>query len=1077
MLALVRIALQRPLTFIVMAVMILLVGPLAAMKTPTDILPDIKIPVVAAVWTFTGLPAKDMNGRIISYYERSITSTVNNIEHIESQSLNGVGVVKIFFQPGVNVATATAQVTSISQTVLKQMPPGITPPQILNYSASTVPILQLALSSPKIGENQLFDTANNFIKPALATVPGLSIPSPYGGRVRQIQIDVNPTALQAKGLSAQDVENAIAAQNQIIPAGTAKIGPFEYNINLNDSPTAIAALNDLPIKVVNGATIYIHDVANVRDGAPPQQNVVRVDGHRSVLMTILKSGTSSTLSIVAGVKAALPKVQESLPPSLKILQLDDQSLFVKAAVSGVIREGVIAAALTSLMILLFLGSWRSALIIAVSIPLAILCSITALSVLGQTLNVMTLGGLSLAVGILVDDATVTIENINWHLEQGKPVQTSILDGGRQIVGPAFVSLLCICIVFVPMFFLPGVAGFLFVPMAEAVVFAMIASFILSRTLVPTLANYLLKAHDGGHEREVMEHHDAGAGRPPSRNPLVQFQHGFEAVFEAIRVGYRGILVLALGNQRKFIAGFMLFVVLSFALIPFLGRNFFPSIDSGQISMHVRAPVGTRIEETAVLFDHVEQAIRQVVPPKEMGTVVDNIGLPVSGINITYSNSGTIGSSDGDILVTLSEKHGPTAGYVKTLREKLPQEFPGAVFSFLPADIISQILNFGAPAPIDLQVSGPNSDANQAYANLLLSKLKLIPGLADVRLQQATDSPQLDVNVDRSRAGQMGVTEKDVTNSLSTTLAGSGQTAPAYWLNPANGVSYPIVAQTPQYQVNSLSQVENIPITPAAGGSPQILGGLASLSRSTTPAIISHYAIKPTFDIYATPQDRDLGAVTGDIAKVMKATASQLPKGATITLRGQVITMNSAFAGLIFGLLGAVVLIYLIVVVNFQSWLDPFVIVTALPAALAGIVWMLFATGTPLSVPALTGAIMCMGVATANSILVVSFCREQLEILGDPIEAALQAGFTRFRPVLMTALAMIIGMGPMALALGEGGEQNAPLGRAVIGGLIFATTATLFFVPVVFSLVHGKTQAAVKAAPAQPSFPEEPAHAH
>ncbi len=1060
-----------------MAVMIMLVGPLAAMKTPTDILPDIKIPVIAVVWTFTGLPAKDMSGRIISYYERSITSTVNNIEHLESQSLNGVGVVKIYFQPGTNISTATAQVASISQTVLKQMPPGITPPQILNYSASTVPILQLALSSPKIGENQLFDTANNFIKPALATVPGLSIPTPYGGRVRQIQIDVNPTALQAKGLSAQDVGAAIAAQNQIIPAGTAKIGQFEYNINLNDSPTAIAALNDLPIKVVNGATIYIHDVANVRDGSPPQQNVVRVDGHRSVLMTVLKSGSASTLSIVAGVKAALPKIQETLPPSLKILQLDDQSLFVKAAVSGVIREGVIAAALTSLMILLFLGSWRSALIIAVSIPLAILCSITALSVLGQTLNVMTLGGLSLAVGILVDDATVTIENINWHLEQGKPVQTSILDGGRQIVGPAFVSLLCICIVFVPMFFLPGVAGFLFVPMAEAVVFAMIASFILSRTLVPTLANYLLKSHDGGHEREVMEHHDAGAGRPPSRNPLVRFQHGFEAVFEKIRLGYRGLLVLALGAQRTFIAGFMLFVVLSFALIPFLGRNFFPSIDSGQISMHVRAPVGTRIEETAVLFDHVEQAIRTVVPPKEMGTVVDNIGLAVSGINIAYSNTGTIGSSDGDILVTLSEKHAPTAEYVKILREKLPREFPGATFSFLPADIISQILNFGAPAPIDLQVSGPNSDANQAYANVLLGKLKHIPGLADVRLQQATDSPQIDVNVDRSRAGQMGVTEKDVTTSLATTLAGSGQTAPAYWLNPKNGVSYPIVAQTPQYDVNSLSQVENIPITPAAGGPSQILGGLATLGRSTTPAIVSHYAIAPTFDIYATPQDRDLGAVTGDIAKVMKDTASQLPKGASITLRGQVITMNAAFAGLIFGLLGAVVLIYLIVVVNFQSWLDPFVIVTALPAALAGIVWMLFATGTPLSVPALTGAIMCMGVATANSILVVSFCREQLEILGDPIEAALEAGFTRFRPVLMTALAMIIGMGPMALALGEGGEQNAPLGRAVIGGLIFATAATLLFVPVVFSLVHGKKQAAAKAASATPSFHEEPVHAH
>jgi multidrug efflux pump subunit AcrB len=1072
MLALVRIALARPLTFIVMAIMIVLIGPLAAMRTPTDILPDINIPVIAVVWQYQGLPAPDMAGRIIYYYERTLTSTVNNIEHIESQSMTGVGVVKIYFQPGTDIRTATAQVTSISQTVLKQMPPGITPPQILNYSASTVPILQLAFSSPTLGEQKIYDTAQNFIRPALATVPGAATPSPYGGKVRQIQIDLDSQALQSKGLSAQDVETAISAQNLIIPAGTAKIGQFEYDVRLNDSPEAFDELNNLPIKTVNGATIYVRDVAHVRDGSPPQTNLVRVNGSRSVLMTVLKSGSASTLSIVAGVKSILPRLEQTLPPSFKVLLLGDQSIFVKAAVSGVIREGVIAAALTSLMILLFLGSWRSSLIIAVSIPLAVLCSITALSALGQTLNVMTLGGLSLAVGILVDDATVTIENINYHLEQGKPVQTAILDGGRQIVGPAFVSLLCICIVFVPMFFLQGVAGYLFVPLAEAVVFAMIASFILSRTLVPTLANYLLKSHDGAHERQVMADHDAQAGQTRSRNPLVRFQHGFEQTFERLRRGYRDILVLALQNPRKFVVGFMVVVLLSFGLTPFLGRNFFPSIDAGQINLHVRAPTGTRIEETAAEFDHIEQAIRNTIPPDQIGDVVDNIGLPFSGLNIAYSNSGTIGPQDGDILVSLKAGHSPTAGYVKTLRSTLPRAFPGATFSFLPADIISQILNFGAPAPIDLQVTGPDAAATLAYTNELMARVRKVTGIADVRLQQATNYPELRVDVDRTHADQLGVTERDVTDSLSTTLAGSAQTAPAYWLNPKNGVSYPIVAQTPQYKVDTLSDLDNIPVTSTTGGS-QILGGVAKITRDDTEAVISHYAIAPAYDIYATTQDRDLGAVAGDIDTIIKATHKDLPKGAVVTLRGQVPTMNSAFSGLLFGLIGAIVLIYLLVVVNFQSWLDPFVIITALPAALAGIVWMLFATGTTLSVPALTGAIMCMGVATANSILVVSFCREQLEITGDAVQAALEAGFTRFRPVLMTALAMIIGMGPMALALGEGGEQNAPLGRAVIGGLIFATFATLLFVPVVFSLVHGKTQAAPAA---EPSFPGEQAHA-
>ncbi|HLZ81921.1 MAG TPA: efflux RND transporter permease subunit, partial [Caulobacteraceae bacterium] len=984
-----------------------------------------------------------------------------------------IGIIKIFFQPGVDIRTATAQVTSISQTVLKQMPPGITPPTILNYNASTVPILQLALSSPELGEQKLFDTGQNFIRPALATVEGAAIPSPYGGKERQIQVDIDPVALQAKGLSAQDVENAIAAQNQIVPAGTTKIGLYEWNVKLNNSPEDVAALNDLPIKTVNGATIYIRDVAHVHDGSPPQRNVVRVDGRRSVLMTVLKSGATSTLAIVAGVKSLLPRIQETLPSSLKIIPLADQSLFVKAAVSGVVREGVIAASLTSLMILLFLGSWRSTLIIAVSIPLAVLSSIAALSALGQTLNVMTLGGLALAVGILVDDATVTIENINYHLEQGKPVRAAILDGGQQIVTPAFVSLLCICIVFVPMFMLKGVAGFLFVPMAEAVVFAMIASFVLSRTLVPTLANYLLKSHAGAHEREVMEDHDSQAGRPPSRNPLVRFQHAFERRFEAIRRGYRDLLGLALSKPRTFIAGFLGVVLLSFALAPFLGRNFFPSVDAGEINLHVRGPVGMRIEETAALFDRVEQSIRNTIPPNQLAVIVDNIGLPVSGINRAYSNTGSIGPMDGDILVSLKKGHAPTADFVKTLRTALPRAFPGTSFSFLPADIISQILNFGAPAPIDLQVTGPNGEQDRAYADQLLQRLNEVPGIADARLQQASDYPQLGVDIDRTHADQLGLTERDVTNTLVTNLSGSFQTAPAFWLNPRNGVSYPIVAQTPQYRIDSISQMENIPVTGVAGHDMQVLGALGTIRPEESAAVVSHYAIQPAYDLYASVQGRDLGAVASDVQRLINAAAKDRPKGATVTLRGQVTTMNSAFSGLLFGLMAAIVLIYLIVVVNFQSWLDPFVIITALPAALAGIVWMLFATGTTLSVPALTGAIMCMGVATANSILVVSFCREQLEITGDAVQAALQAGFTRFRPVLMTALAMIIGMAPMALALGEGGEQNAPLGRAVIGGLIFATFATLLFVPVVFSLVHGKPQ--VATAPTQ-SLPEEPAYA-
>ena len=1064
MLRIVRLALERPYTFVVLALLILIVGPLAALRTPTDIFPDIKIPVIAVVWQYTGLSPDQMAGRISSPYERVLTTTVNDVEHIEAKSINGFGIIKIFFQPSVNIATANAQVTAVSQNILKQLPPGATPPLILNYNASTVPILQLALSGKGLSEQNLGDLALNILRPQLVSVAGAAIPYPYGGKTRQVQIDVDPALLQARGLSAQDVANALAAQNLIIPVGTQKIGTFEYTLNLNNAPSDINTLGDLPIKNVNGTTIYIRDVAHVRDGAPPQTNVVHVDGNRSVLLTVLKNGSASTLDIVAGIKQRVIDSKGILPDNLKVSPIGDQSIFVRAAISGVAREGIIAAALTSLMILLFLGSWRSTVIIAISIPLAILGAITLLSMFGETLNIMTLGGLALAVGILVDDATVTIENINWHLEHGKDVETSIMDGARQIVTPAFVSLLCICIVFVPMFFLNGVARFLFVPMAEAVMFAMICSFILSRTLVPTMSKYLLKPHAAHIDEQG--HQTA----PPSRNPLVRFQRAFEARFERIRATYHGVLELALGSRKPFIVGFLAFVVVSFLLVPFLGRNFFPDVDGGQILMHVRAQVGTRVEDTANLFNGIEQTVRAVIPASEVGTVVDNIGLSNSGINTTYNNTGLVGEQDGDIQIALNEGHRPTAEYVRKLRELLPRKYPGATFSFPPADIVSQILNFGAPAPIDLQIRSPNLPANFAYANLLLGKIKLIPGVVDARIQESQANPGFDVNVDRTQAQLLGITERDVTNSLVVNLAGSSQVAPTFWLNPTNGVSYPIVMQTPQYSLDSLASLRNIPIN-GSSGQAQVLGGLVTLKRDNTNAVVDQYDIQSVVQIYAATQGRDLGAVAADVQKVISGTADQQPKGSHVVLLGQVQTMNSAFSGLLLGLLGAVVLIYLLIVVNFQSWSDPFVIITALPAALAGIVWMLFATHTPLSVPALTGAIMCMGVATANSILVVSFCRERLAEHGDATLAALEAGFTRFRPVCMTALAMIIGMAPMALGLGEGGEQNAPLGRAVIGGLIFATCATLLFVPVVFSIVHARHSHAPKEADAsgEPSY--------
>jgi CzcA family heavy metal efflux pump len=1060
--ALVRIALSRPYTFVVLALLILIIGPLSAMRTPTDIFPDINIPVIAVVWQYTGLPPDQMEGRITSPYERVLTTTVNDVEHIESKSIAGFGIVKIFFQPTVNVATANAQVTAVSQTLLRQLPPGTNPPLILNYSASTVPIIQLALSGKGLSEQNLGDLALNILRPQLVSVAGAAVPYPYGGKTRQVQIDVDPSALQARGLSANDVANALAAQNLITPVGTQKIGGFEYTLQLNNAPSELEGLANLPVKTVNGTTIYIRDVAHVLDGAPPQTNIVHVDGGRSVLMSVLKNGSASTLAIVAGIRQRLEDAKATLPDNLKIAPIGDQSIFVRAAISGVAREGIIAAALTSLMILLFLGSWRSTVIIAVSIPLAILSSIAALSAIGETLNIMTLGGLALAVGILVDDATVTIENINWHLEQGKQVEQSILDGAQQIVTPAFVSLLCICIVFVPMFFLDGVARFLFVPMAESVIFAMIASFILSRTLVPTMAKYLLHPHVD----ERGNHVEA----PPTRNPLVRFQRAFEARFEKVRASYHGLLALAMEHRRLFVIGFMAFVVLSFALVPTLGRNFFPDVDAGQILMHVRAPVGTRLEQSAQLFAQIQQSVRRIIPAGELGTVVDNIGLSNSGINNTYNNTGTIGEQDGDIQIALNEGHHPTAGYVRQMREQLPHEFPGVTFSFPPADIVSQILNFGSPAPIALQIRGPKLPANFKYADTLLREIKRIPGIADARIQESQANPGFKIDMDRTQAQLLGITARDVTNSLVVNLAGSSQVAPTFWLNPDNDISYPIVLQTPQYSLDSLAALRNLSITGVNGNS-QVLGGIATVSRQATNAVVDQYNIQPVVQIFATTQDRDLGGVSADIQKVIAAHGKELPKGSHVELLGQVKTMNSAFSGLLFGLLGALVLIYLLIVVNFQSWADPFVIITALPAALAGIIWMLFVTHTALSVPALTGAIMCMGVATANSILVVSFCRERLHDHGNALDAALEGGFVRFRPVLMTALAMIIGMAPMALGLGEGGEQNAPLGRAVIGGLIFATTATLLFVPVVFSMIHARYVHNPDPAPAS----GEPAH--
>jgi multidrug efflux pump subunit AcrB len=1046
----VKIALRRPYTFIMLAVLIVLMGGYAILRTATDIFPNIKIPIAAVVWRYNGILPEEIANRIVLFSERIAQTTVNDVEHTESQSVNGTAVVKYFFQPDVDQDLSFAQITAVSQTQLFYSPPGTTPPFILSYSASSVPILQLALSSDSLPEAQIYDLGNTILRTQLATVAGASIPFPFGGKQRQVQVDLDPQALRANALSPNDVVNAIGQQNLILPAGTEKIGPLEYYIKLNASPMQIEDLNNMPVRAQNGTVTYVHDVAHVRDGYSPQTNMVRVNGQRSVLMSVLKTGKASTIDIINGINQRLPQIRASLPAALKVEPTSDQSVFVRAAISGVIREALIAAALTGLLILLFLGSWRSTLIITISIPLSILASVACLSALGETINIMTLGGLALAVGILVDDATVTIENINYHLERGKDVETAILDGAHQIALPALVSTLCICIVFIPMFLLAGIAKFLFIPLAEAVVFAMLASYLLSRTLVPTLAKFWLKMHDQ-------------EARQKAGNVLSRWQVRFERGFERLRERYQTLLASALHSGPRFAAIFLgcmaATALLAFPLgpLPGLGQDFFPAVDGGQIKLHLRARTGTRIEETAALCDAVEGTIRDSIPASELVNVVDNIGLPYSGINLSYSTSAPVGPGDADIYVNLSAHHHPTADYVRALRSKLPVTYPSTTFAFLPADMIGQILNFGLPSPIDVQVVGFNVAGNRDFANQLLQKLRGVSGAVDLHIQQAGDYPQFNVDVDRGKAELVGLTEQTVAGNLLVSLSGSFQTAPSFWIDPKSGTQYQVAAQTPQFRLETLNDLGNTPLSGPRGAS-QILSNLASIHRSVAPAVVSHYNATPVIDIYGSVQGIDLGYVSAQIERIVASANKDLPKGSHIEVRGQVQTMKASFNGLLIGLVGAIVLVYMLIVVNFQSLSDPFVIITALPAALAGIVWMLFLTHTAVSVPALMGAIMCMGVATANSVLVISFARERMDAGDNAFEAALQAGFTRLRPVLMTAAAMIIGMIPMALGLGDGGEQNAPLGRAVIGGLIFATVATLFFVPTVFSIIHRRKSA-------------------
>jgi multidrug efflux pump subunit AcrB len=1046
----VRLALRRPYTFVVMAILILAMGAISIYRTPTDIFPNINIPVISVIWNYNGLIPKDMADRIVSVTERNLTTIVDNIEHIESQSLYGIAVVKVFLQPNASLDRGVAQLTASSQTQLRQLPAGTTPPLIIAYSASSVPVLQLALSGQGLSEQELNDYGLNFIRTQLITVPGTAVPYPYGGKQRQVQVDLNPSALQSKGLSALDVVNAITLQNLILPTGTSKIGGKEYDVDIpNAAPQTMTDLNRIPIKTIGSTTIYMKDVAWVRDGFPPQTNIVRVNGQRSVLLTVQKAGDASTLSVISGIKSLLPQIATTVPPQLKMEPLADQSIFVLGAIQGVVREALIAACLTALMILTFLGSWRSTLIIATSIPLAILSSIIVLSVIGQTINIMTLGGLALAVGILVDDATVEVENINRNreAEPDKNLDEVVLDSAAQIATPAFVSTLSICIVFAPMFLLSGVARYLFLPLAEAVIFAMLASYFLSRTIVPTMAKYLLRNQKVGEEASK------------SRNPLVRLQKGFEAGFERFRERYHRLLELCLHHRRVFLVAFFAACLGSLAiLIPWLGQDFFPSVDAGSFKLHLRGPTGMRIEDTAFLCDLVEKSIRQQIPAAEMKNIIDNIGLPYSGINLSYSNSAPVGTSDADILVTLTPKHHPTAVYVDQLRLSLAKQFPGVMFAFLPSDMVTQILNFGLPAPIDIQVVGNDLEGNRAWASALLQKIRYVSGTTDLRVQQPFDEPYLHLRIERTKAQELGYSAHDIAQNLLVSLSGSFQTSPTFWLSPQNGVSYSIATQTPQYRADTLQDLVNMPVTGTSStNSPSLLASLVSMKRGTGMAVVSHYNVAPVIDIFGSVSGRDLGGVAGDINKLIDAARPQLPRGSRVVVRGQVQTMRSSYVGLLVGLVFAIMLDYLLIVVNFQSWLDPFIMISALPAALAGIAWFLFVTHTTLSVPALMGTIMCMGVATANSILVVSFATEQMTEGKDPVAAALQAGFTRFRPVLMTALAMIIGMIPMALGMGDGGEQNAPLGRAVIGGLLFATVSTLFFVPTFFSVLHGWRQ--------------------
>lgn len=1056
----VQLALKRPYTFIVMAMLILLATPFALLKMPTDIFPEINIPVISIIWNYTGLSPQEIGQRISATNERNLTTTVSDIEHIESTSLNGIAVIKVFFQPTANIQTAIAQVVAIEQAVLRQLPPGITPPLVIKYSASSIPVIQLGLSSPTLSEQSMYDAAVNLLRPQLVTIPGTAIPFPYGGKTALVSVDLDLQALQSRGLAPADVVNALNAQNLVLPSGTAKLGATEYNVKMNGSPDAIAGLNDLPIRTADGATTYIRDVAFVRNGFAPQTNIVRQDGKRGVLLSILKNGDASTLDIVANLRALLPRATQSLPADLQVTPLFDQSVFVRAAIRGVVTEAVIAAALTAMMVLLFLGNWRSTLIIAITIPLSILSSILLLKAFGETLNLMTLGGLALAVGILVDDAIVTIENIERHLHMGKPLLEAIGTGATEITVAAFVSTLCICIVFTPMFFLSGVARFLFVPLAEAVVFAMVSSYLLSRTLVPTLVMLLMKgAHD------VHAESPANDAKP---SLLQRLYKAFDSRFERVRRVYTLALSAQLSNRKVFAGLFLGFCLLSTALFPFLGRDFFPSVDGGTIRLHMRMPTGTRIEETARTADQVEAVIRELVPADQLETVLDNLGVPISGINLSYSSSGTIGTLDGEIQLSLKEGHRPTQVFVDRLRAELPKRFPGVEFFFQPADIVTQILNFGLPAAIDVQFTGNDLPASARLAGELVRQIRQIPGAVDAHVHQRNDNPAISLQMDRTRLQQIGLSAANVGQNVLIALSGSSQTSPAFWLNPVNGIAYAIAVQAPQYKIDSLDSLLNMPV--AGGGTAagtvaaadasdsQLLGNLVQASPSREPAIVSRFNIVPAIDIYVSVQGTDLASVADKVQVLIDQMQPKLPKGTRLVMRGQVQTMQSSFVGLIVGLGMAIVLVYLLVVVNFQSWIDAAIIITALPAALAGIAWMLFVTGTTLSVPALTGAIMTMGVATANSILLVSFARQLTAEGVPPLSAALEAGSTRIRPVLMTALAMIIGMIPMALGLGEGGEQNAPLGRAVIGGLLFATVSTLFFVPVVYAGVHRRLAA-------------------